>query len=196
MSLDIRANRQARKWTSTEQLGRVLWAFVWPFFAFSPRPLWQWRRFILRVFGARVGTGAHIYPSVRIAIPWHLEIGEYAAIGDRVVLYSLGRIEIGKSATISQGAHLCAGTHDYRDPTLPLLKLPISIGQGAWICADAFVGPGVTVGNLAIVGARAVAMKNVPPSTIVAGNPARVICMRPAMAGVSTDPTVERHDDP
>lgn len=195
MHLDIRANRQARKWTSVEQLGRVLWAATLPFFALSPRPLWGWRRLILRLFGARIGIGAHICPSVRIAIPWHLDIGEDAGVGDRVILYSLGRIEIGKAATISQGAHLCAGTHDYSDSTLPLLKMPITIGPGAWICADAFIGPGVTVGDLAIVGARAVTMKDVPASTIVAGNPAHVIRKRPAMAGASSDDMVELHKD-
>lgn len=112
-------------------------------------------------------------------IPWNLKIGDYAGVGDRVVLYALGSIQIGSFATVSQGAHLCAGTHDYNDPTLPLLKVPIKIGVGAWICADAFVGPGVTVGDGAIVGARAVVMKDVTPNTIVAGNPAKKIKDRP-----------------
>ena len=87
---------------------------------------------------------------------------------------------IGSTASISQGAHLCAGTHDYRRADLPLQKLPISIGEGAWICADAFIGPGVKVGNYAIVGARAVAMRIIEDWSIVAGNPARVIGTRPA----------------
>ena len=105
-------------------------------------------------------------------MPWNLEIGEYAAIGDRAILYALGPITIGARATISQRAHLCAGTHDIRDPARPLLKPPITIGSDAWVCADAFVGPGVTVGEHAIVGARAVAMKDVPAHAIVVGNPA------------------------
>jgi putative colanic acid biosynthesis acetyltransferase WcaF len=130
------------------------------------------------VFGARVGAKAHIYPSVRIAIPWNLDIGERAAVGDRAILYSLGPIRIGAAATISQGAHLCAGSHDYRDPLMPLIKPPIAIGAGAWVCADAFVGPGVTVGEGAIIGARAVVMRNVVASSVVAGNPAREIGRR------------------
>ena len=114
-----------------------------------------------------------VYPNVDIIIPWNLTIGEEATIGDRAILYALGRITIGARATISQGAHLCAGTHDYREPSFPLLKLPIVIGEGAWICADAFVGPNVIIGDFAIAGARAVVMRNVLPRAIVTGNPAR-----------------------
>lgn len=169
------ANRAARKWTRREQAGRVLWGLVWPLFRLSPRPLWGWRRMILRLFGARVGPGAHVYPSVRITIPWNLDLGAQCAVGDRAILYALGPITIGARTAVSQGAHLCAGTHDLRDPTRPLLKPPIRIGDEAWICADAFIGPGVTVGRRAVVGARAVVVRDVEDETTVAGNPARVI---------------------
>lgn len=100
-----------------------------------------------------------------------------AAVGDRAILYALGPISIGERATISQGAHLCAGTHDLRDPARPLLKLPIRIGDDAWICADAFIGPGVTIGRGAVAGACAVIVKDVGEDCIVAGNPARLIRM-------------------
>jgi putative colanic acid biosynthesis acetyltransferase WcaF len=176
--LEVKANRLARKWTRKELAGRVFWALAQPLFSVSPRPLWGWRRFILRCFGARIAQAVHIYPSVSIAIPWNVEIGAYSAVGDRAILYSLGTIRIGERATISQGAHLCAGTHDYIDPALPLLKPPIIVGAEAWVCADAFIGPGVTVGDYAIVGARAVAMKDVPAGAIVVGNPARFIKKR------------------
>ncbi len=173
---NIAANRAARKWNRKEQAGRAIWIILWPLFRFSPRPLfWAWRRLLLRLCGARIASNVHIHPSVRIAIPWNIEIGSYAAIGDGAILYSLGLIRIGSHATISQGAHLCAGTHDWRDPTMPLLKIPIDIGSNAWICADVFIGPGVSVGEGAIVGARAVVTKDVVPRSIVAGNPAQVI---------------------
>lgn len=173
--IDVTANRAARKWTRPEQMGRVAWACVTPLFIFSPRFMWAWRRMLLRAFGAKVGANAHIYPSVRIAIPWNIEIGEHAAIGDRALLYALGPIRVGDRATVSQGAHLCAGTHDLDDPARGLLKPPITIGQDAWICADVFVGPGVTIGKNAIAGARAVVMKDVSPFTTVVGNPARIV---------------------
>ena len=178
MTNDITSNRAAQKWTAREQAGRVLWALATSLFRFSPRMLWGWRRMLLRMFGAKVGANAHIYPSVRIGIPWNLEIGEQAAVGDRAILYALGPIRIGARATISQYAHLCAGTHDWRDPAMPLVKTPLVIGEDAWVCADAFVGPGVTIGDRAIVGARAVTMKDVAARAIVGGNPAQVIGSR------------------
>lgn len=162
--------------------GRVLWMIVHPLFSFSPRPMWGWRRFLLRMFGACIGRGVQIYPTVRITIPWNVSIGDDTSIGDRAIVYALGSIEIGRQATISQGVHLCAGSHDYTRTDMLLLKLPISIGEGTWICADAFIGPDVTIGDLAIVGARAVVMKDVPADMIVAGNPAVVIRRRPAFS--------------
>lgn len=157
----------------------MIWIFLWPLFRLSPRPyFWGWRRVLLRLCGARIANQVHVHPSVRIAIPWNVDLGPYAAVGDGATLYSLGPIHIGARATISQGAHLCAGTHDWRDPAMPLLKLPIVIGPDAWICAEAYVGPGVTVGEAAIVGARAVVTKDVAPSAIVVGNPAREIGRR------------------
>lgn len=176
--LDIASNRAARKWSGRELLVRACWELAHPLFAWSPRPLWGWRRWLLRLFGATIGQDVHIYPSVRIAIPWNLTIGRHAAIGDRATVYALGRIRLGDRVTVSQGAHLCAGTHDYRNSAMPLLKVPITIEDDAWICADAFVGPGVIVGSNAIVGARAVAVKDVASGMIVVGNPARVLRSR------------------
>ncbi len=179
MSVDISKNRSARKWSQGELLGRVAWALVHPFFRFSPRLLWGWRRGLLRLFGAKVGAHVRIDPSARIFIPWNLEIGDWAAIGFDVIIYNLGRISVGANVTISQRAHLCAGSHDFRDPAMPLLKQPITIGEGAWVCADAFVAPGITVGAGAVLGARAVVVKDVFAQTVVAGNPARKVGVRP-----------------
>ncbi|RIJ29201.1 LbetaH domain-containing protein [Henriciella algicola] len=178
MAIDIITNRAERKWTRSEQLGRVLWALARPLFRFSPRLFWGWRRMILRLFGAKIGSDVHVYPSVRVTIPWNIEIGDKAAVGDYAILYALGPICIGERATVSQYAHLCAGTHDWRDPAMRLIKAPLVIGNDAWICANAFVGPGVVIGANAIVGAGAVTMKNVDDSTIVVGNPAQVLGKR------------------
>ncbi len=177
-STNISANRSARKWTRKEQVGRVLWAAVLPLFRFSPRLCWGWRRFLLRRFGARIGREVQIHPKVRVEIPWNLEVGDWSAIGFDALIYNLGPVRLGQRVTVSQRAHLCAGTHDFRDAALPLLKPPIRIHDDAWICADAFVGPGVEVGPGAVVGARAVVVKDVPAWTIVAGNPAREIRKR------------------
>jgi putative colanic acid biosynthesis acetyltransferase WcaF len=173
-SINVSANRRARKWSVKMQIARVLWAVVYLFFRLSPRPFWGWRRMILRGFGAKIGRGAHIYPTVRIMCPWHLSVGAQAAIGDCAILYALGTITIGARATVSQYAHLCAGTHDLRDPARPLVKAPITIAADAWVCADAFVGPGVMIGQGAVLGARAVAMRDLPAGQTGVGNPMQV----------------------
>jgi len=173
--LDVQANRAERKYGLRVQAARIGWGAVWPLFALSPRPLWGWRRMLLRAFGARIGTDVHVYPSARITMPWNVEVGVMAAVGDGAILYALGPVRIGARATVSQYAHLCAGTHDLSHLDRPLLALPVTIGPDAWIAADAFVGPGVTVGAGAVVGARAVVTKDVAPGHVVAGNPARTI---------------------
>lgn len=177
-TIDVAANRSASSYGVPELAGRMLWGVGAMIFRLVPRPLYGLRRFILRLFGATVGPHVHIHPTVRIFLPWNLSIGEYSAIGDRAIIYNLGPVRIGARSTISQNTHLCAGSHDYRDPAFPLLRMPITIGDDAWICADAFVGPGVTVGDRAIVAARAVAVRDVAPEVIVAGNPARMIKRR------------------
>lgn len=172
--IDIERNRAAKKWSRQEQMMRVLWALAWPLFRLVPRPFWGWRRILLRLFGAQVGPQVHVYPTVRITMPWNLDLGAHCSVGDRAILYALGPITIGARATVSQGAHLCAGSHDLSDPSRPLAKPPITIGEEAWICAEAFVGPDVRVGEGAILGARAVAMRDVPSRRIAVGNPARL----------------------
>lgn len=178
-SINVVANRAAVKWSRKELIGRFIWEVMrGPLFAWTPRQIWIWRRIVLRMFGASIGKAVHIFPTVQIAVPWNVSIGAESAIGDRAILYSLGTIEIGSQTTISQGAHLCAGSHDYRFADLPLTKPPIVVGNGAWICTDAFLGPGVTIGDGAIVGARAVVTKDVEANQIVAGNPAKSIHQR------------------
>lgn len=177
--VSVAANRAARKWNRKELVCRGLWELVrLPLFAWSPRPFWAWRRWLLRIFGAKIGRHVRVHASVKIAIPWTLLIGDEVGIGDGAILYGLGPIAIGPRATISQYAHLCAGSHDHRRPEFPLIKPPISIGADSWICTDAFVGPGVTVGDGAVVGARAVVIDDVAPGAIVVGNPARPIGSR------------------
>lgn len=157
---------------------RVLWLIVWA-------TVWKlcWNRLpslrtaILKIFGARCSSVVGFAASVRITRPWDLELGR-CSIGPRVHLYNLGGLKIGEQTVISQDVYICGGTHDYTDPTYPLLRKKIVIGDGVWIAAGAFIGPGVTIGDGAVVGARAVVMRDVPPWTVVAGNPAKVIKQR------------------
>lgn len=156
---------------------------------FSPGRAYGWRRFWLRMFGAKLGRTSRTRPTTRVMHPWLLTMGEHSLIGDRVRVYNLGPIGVGDHTVVSQDVSLCAGTHDYTRADLPLMRPPISIGSGVWICAEAFVGPGVTVGDNAVVGARAVVSKDVEAGMVVGGNPARVIKRRSggdgAMGGIS-----------
>lgn len=178
MKLDIAAARAARPYTRSEYVGRVLWALATPLFRLSPRPLHGWRRALLRLFGARVGRDVSIHPSARIVIPWNLSIGDESSLGDRALVYNLGHVTIGARSTVSHLAHLCAGSHDYLDPVLPLLRLPIEIGSDVWVCTQAFVGPGLTLGDGSVVGACAVVTRSVDAWTVVAGNPAKPVRAR------------------
>ena len=158
------------------RLSRIVWNFVQvTLFRCSPRPFHCWRSFLLRLFGAKIGYGAHIYPKVNIWAPWNLEIGDQAGVADKAILYSQGRISIGNRAVISQGAHLCAGTHDYENEDFPLVTKPIIICSHAWVAAEVFVHPGVEIGDGAVIGARSVVVKSIPPWTVCAGNPCSVL---------------------
>ena len=172
----VNVRHQASQWPLRDKVRRVAWMFVQTFlFRPSFHNWYGWRRMLLRAMGAKVGRGVRVRPTARIEIPWNLDLGDDCVVGDYAILYSLGTIRLGRRVTVSQYAHLCAGTHDYTDPTFPLLRLPIVVGDDAWVAAEAFVGPGVTVGERAVLGARAVAVKGVPPDQVWAGNPARYI---------------------
>ncbi len=175
---------QRERWpySPVTYLRRAVWRLVW----FTVWRLAHWRLIgvrsvILRVFGARVGRGTALRASTWIEMPWQLALGDRCLLGEDVKIYNLGEISIGDDTVVSQGAHLCAGTHDYTDPAFPLRRGTIRVGKHAWIAADAFVGPNIEVGDGAVVGARAVVTRNVEPWTVVAGNPARPIKDRDPM---------------
>jgi putative colanic acid biosynthesis acetyltransferase WcaF len=174
-----RQHRGNDNYAAGEYRRRVLWMAVRPLLRCVPRFFYEARNRILRGFGAQIGESVRIYPDVDIFFPWNLEIGDEVTVGPKVQLYSLGKIIIGDGTMISYGAHLCAGTHDYTKVNLPLLKPEVHLGQGIWVCTEAFIGPGVSVGDFSIVGARAVVLKSFPEFSILGGNPARKIKDRP-----------------
>ncbi len=162
------------------RLKRSVWQLVWLLAArWTPPPAHRWRIALLRMFGARVSWRAYIYPSVQVWAPWNLSIDDYGTLARGVICYNIAPVSIGVRAVVSQGVHLCTGTHDYLDPAFPLTARPINIGKRAWVCADAFVGPGVTIGDGAILAAAAVAHRNIAPWGIYAGNPATFLRLRP-----------------
>lgn len=158
---------------------RAMWTLTWLLLAsWTPPPLHKWRRLLLLLFGAKVARTAAIYGSARIWYPANFAAGDYARVGPRANVYSMAKIVLGNYVTISQGAHLCAGSHDIEDPHFQLVAKPIMVGARAWVAAEAFVGPGVTIGDGAVLGARGCAFRDLAPWTVYAGNPARPIKTR------------------
>jgi putative colanic acid biosynthesis acetyltransferase WcaF len=163
----------------TDRIRRQLWGIVWQlFFRTSPRPLHAWRRMLLRLFGASIGSNCHIYPGARIWAPWNLTCGEVVAVADGAVLYNPSPIYLGSHSTISQEAYLCGATHDYEDPDFSLTSSEIYIGEEAWICARATVQSGLRVGPGAVLALGSVATRDLEPWTVYAGVPARKIKQR------------------
>jgi putative colanic acid biosynthesis acetyltransferase WcaF len=161
------------------RFARLLWHVAWlGLFRPTPPPLHGWRCWLLRRFGARIAPGCHVYSDAQIWAPWNLVMEPLSCLGPRVICYSMATIHLGTRAVVSQGAHLCTGSHDYTSENFQLFASPITIGADAWICAEAFLGPGVVIGDGAVIGARAVVMRSQPPWVVCAGNPAQLIGTR------------------
>jgi putative colanic acid biosynthesis acetyltransferase WcaF len=166
-------NRHTSTYSLQEKIWRLLWAIAQAtFFRYSFHTWNVWRIFLLRSYGADIDYSCIIRRTVKVECPWNLKMGQNSCLGDGVIVYCLGKITIGDRVSISQYVHLCAGTHDYKDKDMPLLRLPILISDDAWLAADSFVGPNVVIGEGAILGARAVAMRDLDSWTIYSGNPA------------------------
>jgi putative colanic acid biosynthesis acetyltransferase WcaF len=165
-----------------EVLLQWLWTMVQAsIFRWSPRPWHRWRAWLLKAFGAGIPDTARVvvFPSARVYFPWKLRLAPHSMVGRNVNIYNLAYITLGYGANLSQNCHLCAGTHDYQRWDMPLVTRPIVVGDNAWLGADVFVGPGVTIGELCVVGARSVVVKDIPPRMVCAGNPCHAIKERP-----------------
>src|SRR5882757_3634682 len=163
-------------WPLRVKLRRVLWG---PFKLLFLRGTGRWlspvRVAALRLFGAQIETPTLVMDGVLVWHPWSLTLKRYSCLGRGVEVYNYAQITIGEQATVSQGTYLCSASHDFEDPTMPLIYHPINIGDQSWVSANCFVGPGVTISEGAVVGACSVVVKDVPAWVVVAGNPARVI---------------------
>lgn len=165
--------------TSKNKLMRGLWQFVWVLlYRPSPRNLHAFRRGLLRLFGATIGNGAHPYPGARIYAPWNLQMDADSCLSDHVDCYCVDRVTLEAGALVSQYSFLCTATHDYRDSAFPTQSAPIVIKRNAWIAADCYIGPGVSIGENAIVAVRSLVIKDVPANQIVGGHPAEFIRQR------------------
>lgn len=155
------------------RLRRFIWNFVWLLlYRPSPRPFHAWRSLLLRLFGATMGPDCHFYPGSRIWAPWNLICENSVAAGDGVEIYNPAPMRFGSHCILSQGAYLCGATHDYNHAAFPLIAYEMSFGAYSWICAKSSVGPGVNVGEGAVLGLASVATRSLDPWTVYAGAPA------------------------
>lgn len=165
--------------STNNRLARALWAIVYLFlFRPSPRVFHAWRAFLLRCFGAKIGSSVRVYSSARIWAPWNLTMQDGSCLGEYVDCYSVAGIVLQKNAVVSQYSFLCAASRDISSLEKPLVVGEITIGENAWVAADAFVGPGISIGEGAVVSARASVFKDVESWTVVGGNPAVFIKQR------------------
>ncbi len=176
----LRVHREGRDGlTVRNKLARLLWSVAYHgCFRWIPPPFHPLRSVLLRLFGARIGRGCHVYPGARVWAPWNLAMGDGASLAPGVDCYNVARVTLGRNARVSQRAYLCTASHDVDDPAMPLVSAPIVIGDDGWVCAEAFVGPGVRLGEGAVLAARGVALRDQAAWTVVGGNPARVLRTR------------------
>ncbi len=162
--------------STRNKLGRIVWNLVQAtVFRLVPRPFHSIRARILRLFGGQVSLKARVCPRVRIWAPWNLTMGDYATLADDVDCYCVAPISIGANTTISQYTYLCGATHDHEHRNFPLEPSPITIGENCWVAADCFVGPGVTIAEGTVVGARSSVFNDLPTWKVCVGTPAKPI---------------------
>lgn len=160
----------------SDRARRWLWGACWLLlYRPSPRPLHAWRSALLRLFGARMGPECHFYPASKVWAPWNLRCADHVTAGDEVVIYNPALVECGSHVIFSQGSYVCGATHDYDHAAFPLLAYRMSFGAYAWICSRACVGPGVQVGEGAVLGMASVTARDLEPWTVYAGCPARAV---------------------
>lgn len=161
------------------RLFRASWSLTWLLLAaWTPPPLNRWRCFLLRLFGATVAPTGFVYGSARIWYPPNLVVGKHSRVAPSVTVYNVARVTLHDYAIVSQGTHLCSASHDIEDASFQTIARPITIGRRAWVAAECFVGPGVTVGEGAVLGARGVTFRDLESWTVYVGSPARAIKKR------------------
>lgn len=180
------------------RITRVLWnVCCFALYRPSPRTAHKFRVLLLRLFGADVDWTAHPYPKCKIWLPSNLKMGAHSCLADHVDCYNVAPIILEPLSTVSQYAYLCSASHDINDPNFALFSESINIGFRAWVAARSYVGPGVSISEGAVVGANACVYKNVPPWTVVGGNPARPIAKRKKVAALQTSrPSIRQASNP
>lgn len=171
-------NRHSLKSKILRACWNLTWALLGRWTPEHSRIFNVWRVMLLKLFGAKIGRNCVVKSSCEVWQPWNLTMGDYVALSEHVICYTVDKITIGSQTTISRDTFLCCASHDVTSPIMELTYAPITIGSNAWIAARVIVMPGRTVGDGAVVAAGAVVVKDVEPWTVVGGNPAKFIKKR------------------
>ena len=175
----------SQSFSNKNRLMRLAWLLTWGLlFRPTPRAMHGWRNILLKLFGAQIGDHVHIHGTTKIWAPWNLHIGSYVGVGENVNFYSMDLITIKDYVVVSQGTNLCCGSHDYNAPNFQLIAAPITIGERVWLCADSFVGPGVSIAEGSVVGARGLVSRSIiEPWAVWTGVPVKRVGNRNKVQG-------------
>jgi putative colanic acid biosynthesis acetyltransferase WcaF len=174
---------------------QLWWIVQDTLFRWSPQFCFGWRRFLLQIFGAQLGSNVKIRSTARVTYPWRLAAGDNVWIGDDCTLYNLGHISLGSNVALAHGVYLCTGLHDVSRIDFPMYAKPIVIEDEVWLTNDVFIAPGVTVGRGSVVGARSTVFHSLPAGMICFGTPATPHKPR-TMVSEEMAPFGVRHSEP
>lgn len=167
-------------YTNTTKVKIYLWLWVWTLcIRWLPKKFFNpWIRFWYSIFGTEIPSVSYIHPTAYVYMPWNLKLGPYSTIGGHTDIYNAAPIVLGRNCVVSERAYLCTASHNISSKKHEQVEKPITLCDRSWVASEAFVGMGVTIGEGAVVGARAAVFKDVEPWTVVGGNPARFIKKR------------------
>ncbi|MGZ0706750.1 putative colanic acid biosynthesis acetyltransferase [Coraliomargarita sp. W4R53] len=172
--IDLR--QSVTPWSRQTKICRGIWQYiVKPVYRLIPGKKSSLRIGILRMMGAQIGKECYIQQRVDILVPWNLILDDCVVLAHDTCVLNFTTVTIRSMTVISQGVHLCTGSHDYTHPHFPLIYKPIEIGAESWVASGAFVAPGVTLGRGCVIGANAVVTHDMPAWKVCAGNPCKVI---------------------
>ena len=159
---------------------RIIWNIVWCLMIrpFPRQKACKWEIFLLRLFGAQVDYSCTIYSSAKIWLPRNLKMDQYATIADHVEILNSVLVYLKEHSRVSQYSYICPGSHDISELTLPGISEPIIIGEWAWVTSKCYIGMGVKIGRGSVISAGSVVFNNVPPYSVVMGNPAKIVGYR------------------
>lgn len=157
---------------------QLWWLISATLFSWSPQIAYGFRSTLLRLFGAKIGRDVKIRATAKITYPWFLSVGDFSWVGDDSVIYNLAPVTIGSHVAIAHRVYLATGSHLVEIPSFDIVAYPIVIEDQCWLPNDVFVGPGVTIGQGCVVGARSSVFNDLPPYMICMGSPCRPVRSR------------------